>query len=80
MIKHKRTQVGQSMTEYVIIVALLAVAGMAIYGLFGDTVRGRLGNTTEEGGSFGRGDVGAPRSAVPASSRDVTKFSDDPRE
>ena len=48
MIEQKPRQRGQSVTEYVIIVALIAVAGLAIYGLFGDTVRGQMGVTTEE--------------------------------
>jgi Flp pilus assembly pilin Flp len=30
---------GQGMTEYIIIVALIAVAAIGIYRLFGDTVR-----------------------------------------
>ena len=51
MIEQKRRQLGQSMIEYVIIVALIAVAGIAIYGLFGDTVRGQMGVATEELGS-----------------------------
>ncbi len=75
----KRRQFGQSMTEYVIIVALLAVAGMAIYGLFGDTVRGQLSNTTDEVRQLGSGDVGAPPSVVPDAGQEGSKFSDDTR-
>ena len=42
MIEQSPKQTVQSVTEYVIIFALLAVAGIAIYGLFGHTVRGAL--------------------------------------
>ncbi|PVZ68205.1 Flp family type IVb pilin [Pelagibaculum spongiae] len=36
-----RRQFGQGMTEYIIIVALIAVAAIGVYRLFGDTVRGQ---------------------------------------
>jgi Flp pilus assembly pilin Flp len=34
-----RTQLGQGMTEYIIIVALIAVAAIGTYTLFGQTLR-----------------------------------------
>jgi len=47
--KHSRhQQLGQDVTEYIIIVALLAIAAIAIYGLFGDTVRGQAGASEEQ--------------------------------
>ena len=48
MFKFKPGQFGQGVTEYVIIVALLAIAAIAIYGLFGDTARSEAGVTSEE--------------------------------
>ncbi len=39
MTLHK--QRGQGMTEYIIIVALVAVAAIAVYEAFGDVVRGQ---------------------------------------
>lgn len=36
-----RKQRGQGMTEYIIIVALVAVAAIAVYEAFGDVVRGQ---------------------------------------
>ena len=48
MIKQKMKQLGQGMTEYIIIVALIAIAAITIYGLFGDTIRGQMGAMTEE--------------------------------
>jgi Flp pilus assembly pilin Flp len=44
--KGKLKQLGQGMTEYIIIVALIAVAAITVYGLFGDTVRGQVGAMT----------------------------------
>ena len=48
MLKQKLKQLGQGMTEYIIIVALIAVAAIAIYGIFGDTIRGQMGIMTQE--------------------------------
>jgi Flp pilus assembly pilin Flp len=54
----QRSQLGQGMTEYIIIVALIAVAAIGVYQGFGDVIRGQtstaavaLGGGT---GSLGR--------------------------
>ena len=41
-------QVGQGMTEYIIIVALIAIAAIGIYTLFGDVIRDQMGAMTQE--------------------------------
>ncbi len=41
-------QLGQGMTEYIIIVALIAIAAIAAYGFFGDTLRGQVGGMAQE--------------------------------
>jgi len=47
-------QLGQGMTEYIIIVALIAIAAIAAYSFFGDTVRSQVGNMAAElGGTQG---------------------------
>lgn len=46
--KTKMKQLGQGMTEYIIIVALIAIAAIAVYGFFGDTIRGQMGAMTAE--------------------------------
>ena len=48
MLKQKLKQLGQGMTEYIIIVALIAIAGIAIFTLFGDVIREQMGIMTEE--------------------------------
>jgi Flp pilus assembly pilin Flp len=37
----RRRIVGQGMTEYIIVVALIAVAAIGVYSAFGDVVRGQ---------------------------------------
>ncbi len=41
-------QLGQGMTEYIIIVALIAIAAIAAYGFFGDTLRNQVGGMAQE--------------------------------
>ena len=41
-------QIGQGMTEYIIIVALIAIAAIAAYGFFGDTVRNQIDAVASE--------------------------------
>ena len=36
------------MTEYIIIVALMAITAIAAYGFFGDTLRSKLGGMAQE--------------------------------
>ncbi len=51
-------QIGQGMTEYIIIVALIAIAAIAAYGFFGDTLRSQVGSmATELSGGDGAGAV-----------------------
>ena len=41
-------QLGQGMTEYIIIVALIAIAAIAVYSIFGDVVRSQVGGMAQE--------------------------------
>src|SRR5690606_22962779 len=51
ILKSKRSrQFGQGMTEYIIIVALVAVAGIGTYRLFGTTVRNQMASLAQEVG------------------------------
>jgi Flp pilus assembly pilin Flp len=48
-------QLGQGMTEYIIIVALIAIAAIAVYQIFGDVVRSQTGSMASElGGTSGQ--------------------------
>ncbi len=44
----KNLQRGQGMTEYIIIVALIAVAAIGVYRLFGDTIRSQMAGLAQE--------------------------------
>jgi Flp pilus assembly pilin Flp len=43
-----RNQTGQGMTEYIVIVALIAVAAIGVYQFFGQTVRSQMGGIAQE--------------------------------
>lgn len=44
----KNKQFGQGMTEYIIIVALIAVAAIAVTQLFGSTIRNQMAGISQE--------------------------------
>ena len=46
--KNKLKQLGQGMTEYIIIVALIAIAGIAAYSYFGQTMQGAVADVSTE--------------------------------
>jgi len=45
---NRRVQLGQGMTEYIIIVALIAVAAIGVYSLLGKTVRSQVSGIAQE--------------------------------
>ena len=50
----RRSQLGQGMTEYIIIVALIAVAAIGVYQFFGQTIRSQMSAIAHEvGGKSG---------------------------
>lgn len=46
--KRLSRQLGQGMTEYIIIVALIAVAAIGVYSMFGQTIRGQVAGLAQE--------------------------------
>ena len=48
MLRNLKRQRGQAMTEYLIIVALIAVAAIAVYQYFGNTVRSQTAAVAQE--------------------------------
>lgn len=53
-VKTKYRQLGQGMTEYIIIVALIAIAAIASFSYFGDVTRNQVASMASElGGSSG---------------------------
>ena len=48
LFKSRNHQLGQGMTEYIIIVALIAVAAIGVYSFFGETIRAQMAGMTNE--------------------------------
>ena len=64
-LSQKSKQRGQGMTEYIIIVALIAVAAIAVYQLFGATVRNQTaGIAMEVAGKDGKPAIDAAAAAA----------------
>ena len=47
MQRQNRLEQGQGMTEYIIVVALIAIAAIGVYTAFGKTVRGQMAVTAQ---------------------------------
>ncbi|MCL1856706.1 MAG: hypothetical protein FWF84_03575 [Kiritimatiellaeota bacterium] len=43
MIRSMKRRSGQTMVEYIIIVVVIAIAGLVLFGLFGDVIRKKMG-------------------------------------
>jgi Flp pilus assembly pilin Flp len=69
--KSPRTERGQGMTEYIIIVALIAVAAIGVYSMFGQTIRGQVAGLAGE--VAGTGAATGKATAATAASAAATK-------
>ena len=71
----KARQRGQGMTEYVIVVALIAVAAIAVYQYFGQTVRNQTAAVAQEiaGGNGAAARTAAGTAATAAATQANTK-------
>ncbi len=69
-------QLGQGMTEYIIIVALIAIAAIAVYSIFGDVIRTQVGDMAKELGGDTTATGGADTAGVDtaAESRGLDDF------
>ena len=68
-------QHGQGMTEYIVIVALIAIAAIAVYQFFGQTIRSQTAGIAKEvaGQSAGTATTAAQASAGLAETEGTTK-------
>jgi Flp pilus assembly pilin Flp len=55
--KNFHKQAGQGMTEYIIVVALIAIAAIGVYTAFGKTVRGQMAVTAQALAGNGAGEA-----------------------
>lgn len=69
-----RKILGQGMTEYIIIVALIAIAAIAVYNMFGDTVRGQVGDMAAELGGGEASGAGATAGGAAATEGQKTDY------
>lgn len=78
-LKSSNLQHGQGMTEYITIVALIAVAAIAVYQLFGATVRNQTAAIAMEvagkNGSAAITQAGTAATKAEAAAKDATKNS-----
>ncbi len=63
-------QAGQGMTEYIIIVALIAVAAIGVYSMFGQTIRGQVAGLAGEVAGTG---ASAGKTAASTAAGEATK-------
>jgi Flp pilus assembly pilin Flp len=64
-IRARRLQRGQGMTEYIVIVALIAVAAIAVYQFFGQTIRSQTAGIAQEvAGQSAATDIGNAQTAA----------------
>ncbi len=65
-------QTGQGMTEYIIIVGVIAIAAISVFGLFGDTVENQIAGMAQElGGGDGSGAQAAAQASGDAAAADA---------
>lgn len=66
---------GQGMTEYIIIVGVIAIAAISVFGLFGDTVENQIAGMAQElaGGDGSTAQGAAETSATAAQTDAATK-------
>lgn len=69
MIKIKRSKKGQTMVEYIIIVVIIAIAVIAIAGVFSDRIRAMFGGAVVELG----GEQGDVEEATQTASKEYLK-------
>ncbi len=71
----KKKMLGQGMTEYIIIVALIAIAAIGVFAAFGDVVKNQVGAMAQElsGTSGAAGTTKATAAGVSAESKAAKK-------
>lgn len=76
-LRSKKLQAGQGMTEYIIIVALIAVAAIGVYSFFGQAIRGQMaGMTAEITGTSSAAGVATGKAAAAAAQTAATAKKD----
>jgi len=67
----RKRSLGQGMTEYIIITALIAVAAIGVYSMFGETVRNQVAGMAQElAGENAQDEIDAAGDAADAATTD----------
>ncbi|MEY2343033.1 Flp family type IVb pilin [Acidithiobacillus sp. IBUN Pt1247-S3] len=73
-VRKKACQSGQGMTEYLIIVALIAISAIAVFSFFGQTLRHQMAGIAHElAGKDSSGDVSKAQGASDNASSTATR-------
>jgi len=68
---------GQGMTEYIIIVALIAIAAIGVVTIFGDNIRRLFGTSADALAAKNRAKTGAEVSTDAFERKDIGSFGED---
>jgi pilus assembly protein Flp/PilA len=71
-----RQQAGQGMTEYIIIVSLIAISCIVVVAIFGDNIRKIFGASTDALANSATATTSAKTSGPTSEHKDVTTFAD----
>ena len=74
MRKMMKKQDGQGMTEYIIIVALIAIAAIGVVTVFGDNIRKIFGASVNALANSSTSDTGAKKAGDSSNHRNITDF------
>ncbi len=74
MQKMMRKQDGQGMTEYIIIVALIAIAAIGVVTVFGDNIRKIFGTSANALNGQTAATTGTQGAGMTADKRNITNF------
>ena len=69
-----KKQNGQGMTEYIIIVALIAIAAIGVVTVFGDNIRKIFGASVNALANSSTSDTGAKKAGESSTHRNITDF------
>lgn len=71
-----RDEKGQGLTEYIVIVALVAVAAIGVVSIFGDNVRRIFGTSVDALAGEAVRDTGAEKAGATANARGLRDFAE----
>ncbi len=72
IVNFKKSSRGQGMTEYIIIVALIAIAAIGVYSAFGNVVKGQTAEMAMQlGGNNGTAGTSAATTAATSASSEA---------